>query len=203
MKKLSLWLNIILIVAVAGLYFLHFTGKKSTKVEKTTATDGNEQGVNVDVKFAYVDIDTLVANYNMFIDKKAALEQKKSESEAELNQKSKELDNQIQKYKSDYSKGLITRTKAQMVEQELGKKQQDLYDRGQYLQRELMDEEQVMYRQVLNEVMNYLVDYNKDYNYKFIFSNTFGGQILYADKGLNITQEVLNGINEKYDKTKK
>ena len=68
---------------------------------------------------------------------------------------------------------------------------------------QLAEEEQVMYRQVLNEVMEYLEEYNADYNYKYIFSKSFGGQILYTDKSLNITSDVLKGLNEKYKKEKK
>ena len=68
---------------------------------------------------------------------------------------------------------------------------------------QLSEEEQVMYRQVLNEVMDYLKEYNAEYNYKYIFSNSFGGVLLYTDNTLNITQDVLKGLNESYAESKK
>ena len=89
-----------------------------------------------------------------------------------------------------------------MMQQELAQKEQQLYVTRDNLAMQLSEEEQVMYRQVLNEVMTYLEEYNKDYNYKYIFSNSFGGQLLYTDKSLNITSEVLNGLNEKYGEPK-
>jgi len=201
MKKLTPWLNVVLIIAVAGLYFLHFTGNKSSKNE-VSSVGVNKEDVG-DYAIAYVDIDTLVSNYDLYKAKVEELTQKRNESDAELQVRSNSFDREVQDYRNKLSKGLITRTKAQMLEQELAQKQQELYAMGESLQRQLLEEEQVMYRQVLNEVMEFLVEYNKDHNYKYIFSNTFGGQLLYTEKSLNITKDVLEGLNESYSKSKK
>ena len=200
MKKLSLWLNIVLIVAVAGIYFLHFSGNKITKSEVNE--DGTEQVIDRDYAIAYVNIDTLVRNYDLFIEKNDELTQKRNESEAELQIQSRNFEKEVRDFQDKATKGLITRAKAQMLQQELAQKEQQLYAMRDNLAMQLSEEEQVMYRQVLNEVMNYLEEYNEEYNYKYIFSNTFGGQLLYTDKSLNITSDVLIGLNEKHEKTK-
>jgi len=201
MKKLSLWLNIVLIIAVGGIYFLHFSGNKTSKNVEVN-DDGTEVEINRDYAIAYVNIDTLIRNYDLFIDKSDELTQKRNESEAELQIQSKKFENEIRDFQDKVNKGLITRTKAQMLQQELAQKEQQLYATRDNLAMQLSEEEQVMYRQVLNEVMSYLEDYNAEYNYKYIFSNSFGGQLLYTDKSLNITSDVLVGLNEKYEKTK-
>ena len=200
MKKISLWLNVVLIIAVAGIYFLHFTGNKTSRAE--VSADGTEQVIDRDYAIAYIDIDTLVSNYGLFIDKRDELSQKKNELEAELQIKSKNFENEVRDFQDKVNKGLITRTKAQILQQQLAQKEQDLYATRDNLGRQLAEEEQVMYRQVLNEVMSYLEEYNTEYNYKIIFSKTFGGQLLYTDKSLNITNDVLQGINKKYAEIK-
>jgi len=200
MKKLSLWLNIVLVIAVAGIYFLHFTGNKSIKSE--TSEEGTEQVIDRDYAIAYVNIDSLVSNYNLFIDKRDELTQKRNESEAELQLKSKNFESEVRDFQDKVSKGLITRTKAQLLQQELGQKEQELYATRDNLAMQLAEEEQVMYRQVLNEIMEFLKEYNKDYNYRYIFSNSFGGQLLYTDKSLDITQDVLKGLNQKHQESK-
>jgi len=200
MKKLSLWLNVVLIIAVAGIYFLYFTGNKATRPDVNE--DGTELEIDRDYAIAYVNIDTLVRNYKLFIDKSDALTQKKNESEAELQMQSKKFENEVRDFQDKANKGLITRAKAQSLQQELAQKEQQLYAMRDNLAMQLSEDEQVMYRQVLNEVMVYLEEYNKDYNYKYILSNSFGGQLLYTNKSLNITSDVLTGLNEKYDKTK-
>lgn len=200
MKKLSLWLNVVLIIAVAGIYFLHFTGNKATRPDVNE--DGTELEIDRDYAIAYVNIDTLVRNYKLFIDKSEELTQKKNESEAELQMQSKKFENEVRDFQDKANKGLITRAKAQSLQQELAQKEQQLYAMRDNLAMQLSEDEQVMYRQVLNEVMIYLEEYNKDYNYKYILSNSFGGQLLYTDKSLNITSDVLTGLNEKYEKNK-
>lgn len=200
MKKLSLWLNVVLIIAVAGIYFLHFTGNKTTEHE--VRADGVEQEIDRDYAIAYVNIDTLVMNYNLFIDKNEELTQKRDESQAELQIQSKSFENEVRDFQDKVSKGLITRTKAQQLQQELAQKEQELYAKRDNLAMQLSEEEQVMYRQVLSEVMEYLEEYNTEFNYKYIFSNSFGGQLLYTDKSLNITDDVLIGLNEAYGKDK-
>ncbi|HRW63829.1 MAG TPA: OmpH family outer membrane protein [Bacteroidales bacterium] len=200
MKKLSLWLNIVLVIAVAGIYFLHFSGTKSVKSE--TNEEGTEQVIDRDYAIAYVNIDSLVSNYNLFIDKRDELTQKRNESEAELQLKSKNFESEVRDFQDKVSKGLITRAKAQLLQQELGQKEQELYATRDNLAMQLAEEEQVMYRQILNEIMEYLNEYNKEYNYRYIFSNSFGGQLLYTDKSLDITQDVLKGLNQKHQESK-
>jgi len=200
MKKLSLWLNIILIIAVAGIYFLYFTSDKSAKTE--ISESGKDVEIDRDYAIAYVNIDTLIQNYDLFVDKSNELSKKRNESEAELQIQSKSFEKEVRDFQEKASKGLITRTKAQMLQQQLAQKEQQLYATRDNLAMQLSEEEQVMYRQILDKVMKYLEEYNKDYNYRYIFSNSFGGQLLYTDKSLNITQDVLKGLNEQYNKEK-
>jgi len=193
MKKISLWLNIALLVAVVVLYILHFTGTKSHTNEAVNEETG--RAIDRDYPIAYVNIDTLISKYDMFIDKRDQFMQTRDEKQAELQLK-------LQDFQNQYNKGLMTRTKAQMVQQELGQKEQQLYITRDNLAMQLSEEEGVMNRQILNSILEYLKEYNTQYNYRYILSSQFGGQVLFADNTLNITYDVLNGLNEKYAKEK-
>jgi outer membrane protein len=57
-------------------------------------------------------------------------------------------------------------------------------------------------RSVIENIMSYLKDYSKDKNIQFILSYGFGGNLLYYDPSLDITDEILAGLNEKYLKEK-
>jgi outer membrane protein len=63
---------------------------------------------------------------------------------------------------------------------------------------QLAEEEQVRNRRLINKIMVYLEEYNTDYNYQFIFSNSFGDNVLFANNKLDITKSVLTGLNEQY-----
>ena len=197
MKKLSLVLNVVLIIAVGVLYALHFTGNNKT----TGDTNTNSSAVNevtVDYAIAYVNFDSLLINYQMYMDKRDDLMQKRDESEAELQTETQKLERQFADFQDKVSKGLITRTKAQMMQQELGQQEQQLYQLKDNLTYQLAEEEQVMNRQVMYNITEYLKEFNKTHNYKYIFSNTFGGPFLFSDDRLDITVNVLDGLNESY-----
>ena len=200
MKKISLWLNIALLVAVVVLYILHFTGTKSHTNEAVNEETG--RAIDRDYPIAYVNIDTLISKYDMFIDKRDQFMQTRDEKQAELQLKLQDLEKEAMDFQNQYNKGLMTRTKAQMVKQELGQKEQQLYITRDNLAMQLSEEEGVMNRQILNSILEYLKEYNTQYNYRYILSSQFGGQVLFADNTLNITYDVLNGLNEKYAKEK-
>jgi outer membrane protein len=97
---------------------------------------------------------------------------------------------------------LVTRREAAELEQLLLQEQQNLLRLRDDLAMELAEEEQVRNRRLINNIMEFLREYNKDYNYQFIFSNSFGDNMLFASDSLNITYPVLEGINKKYREEK-
>jgi outer membrane protein len=51
--------------------------------------------------------------------------------------------------------------------------------------------------------MEYLRENSAQYNYKYVLGTSFGGNILYANDSLDITGNIVKGLNEKYQQTKK
>jgi outer membrane protein len=135
----------------------------------------------------------------MYQDKRDEFIEQQSSSQAKLQDRSQELQQEFQELKEKLSKGLITRSKARIMQQDLGKKEQELYQMRDQITSELAEKEQVIYRQVLNSVTEYLDDYADEHNYHFILSYSFGGPILYKHERFNITQRVLEGLNEQYN----
>ncbi|HSH52469.1 MAG TPA: OmpH family outer membrane protein [Bacteroidales bacterium] len=205
MKKISLWLNIILIIAVAGIYVLYFTNIGEGTIADTSETKEKVGGEVIDRSFsiAYVNIDTIISEYHFFVDNRDDLNQKMEESEAELQLKSRSFEREVRDFQEQMNKGLITRTKAQMLQQELAQKEQELYSTRDNIAQQLSEEEQVMLRQGLDRIMKFLEEYNKEHDYRYVLSKTFGSQVLFADKSLNITRDVLNGLNEQYQEENK
>jgi outer membrane protein len=201
MKKLNIIIQIVLAVAVIGLYILHFACKKSScGVASATATNAS---ANVSGKIAYVNVDSISRYYNMHIDLGEELKGKKASLEADMNNKSKNYQSGVQDYQNKAQKGLITRANAADMEQQLAAEQQKLMQLRDKYMADLAEEEQVMNRQVLNSIMDYLTEYNKTKGYLYVLGNSFGGNILYADKSFDITAEVIKGLNAKYKETAK
>lgn len=199
MKKTSLILNIVLIVAVAALYVLHFTGNTNSKPAKG---DASEIAASPLGGIVYLDIDSVLNNYDMYADISAELEAKLKTKDAELKSKQRTFERSVTDFQNKISKGLVTRTEAAEIEQNLQVEQQSLMQLQQQMQYELAEEEQVSQRRVLNSIMEYLKTLENESDYQFVLGNSFGGNILYANSDLNITKAVTAGLNEEYQATK-
>jgi outer membrane protein len=199
MKNLSVSLFAVLILAVAVLYFLHFSGstKKSTSVSESGVATSTAQGI------AYVNIDTVIFKFDMFSDRREDLMAKQKKAEAELTSKGTQYERSARDYQDKVNKGLVTRATAAEMEQSLMQQQQELVNLRDNLQSNLMEEEQVMNRQILEYITSFLEENKSEYNYQFILGKSFGSVVLYSDGGLDITQKVLEGINAKYKTEKK
>lgn len=201
MKKISLISNILLAIAVVVLYVLYFTGKGSSVSSSQADSTGNYSAKAGEV--VYVEIDSLISHYDMFSDLKTELERKAKEKEGQFNVKAKTFEQEATDFQNKVQKGLVTRSQAEQMQQGLQGKQQEIYQLREQLRSELGEEEGVMNRNVLNSIMEYLKVYNQDKKYSFIVSHSFGGPVLFADKGLNITKDVIVGLNADYAKNKK
>lgn len=196
MKKLTIALFAALFLAVAFLYFLHFTGnRKSTSNVPSSQTPS--QGI------AFVNIDTVIYKFDMFFDRREDLMAKQKKAEAELNSKGTQYESAAKDYQDKVNKGLITRADAAEKEKALYQQQQELVTLRDNLQSNLVEEEQVMNRQIIEYITSYLEANKADYNYQYILGKSFGSVVLYGEPALDITRKVLDGLNKKYQAEKK
>jgi outer membrane protein len=198
MKKLTVILFVALFLLVAVLYFFQFSGNKSPKGEKSgSGVNSNAQGI------VYVNIDSIILNFDMTRDRRNDLLVKQKNAEGELNTKGSQYEKGVKDYQEKVNKGLVTRAQAAQIEQGLLQQQQELVALRDKLQNDLMEEEQVINRQIIDYITKYLEDNKSDYNYQFILGKSFGSVVLYSDSSYEITQRVLDALNKKYQAEKK
>ncbi len=199
MKKLTAALFAVLFLSVAALYILHFTGNR-----KSTKNEQSETSVNADAGgIAFVNIDTVVFKFNMYADRRDDLLEKQKKAEAELNSKGTQYERGVKDYQDKVNKGLVTRATAAEMEQSLYQQQQELVTLRDKLQSDLLEEDQVMNRQILEYITTYLDENKAQYNYEYIFGKSFGSVVLYGNSAFDITQRVVDGLNAKYQTEKK
>jgi outer membrane protein len=200
MKNVSLVINIVLGIAVAGLYVLHFTAPDISDEIAEYEEKGEFHG---SMEIVYVNFDTLLNSYDMFFDLQKQFLEKQQKLEGELNTGSRSYERQVVDFQDKVQKGLVTRSQAQELEMQIMQVQQDLMQKREEYSRELVEEEQVMNRQLQHSIYDFLEEYNTKHNYQYILSHSFGGPFLYTDKSLNITKSVVDGLNQKYRDNKK
>jgi len=189
-------LNVVLLIAVGVLYVLHFSKSESVSDENIqnvvqTATAGMPQ-------IAYVNTDSLQSNYEFFKDKAAELEAKRSKLEAEFNNRARGLQNEVNNLQSNAQN--MTMAQAQAAQENLMKKEQSLMQYQQSLQQQLMRDESLVTNELYEKVSGFLRDYGKKNNYQLVLTYTKGSGVWYAHDSLNITEQVIDGLNEAYKK---
>jgi outer membrane protein len=196
MKKSSLILNVILLIAVVVLYILHFTaGKSSGGVAPAVAGDTASVG---EMSIVFVNMDTLLANYDMFSDLQDRLQKKQMDSESKLNARGQKWQTKVSEFQNNLQRGLVTRSEAQKIQAQLEQEQQQILQMKDDLASRLMEEQQVGSRKVIFSIVDFLNDYSRQHHYRYVLSTTVGGAVLYGDKQLDITEDVLAGLNEQY-----
>ena len=80
--------------------------------------------------------------------------------------------------------------------------QQDLQVKKQSLDNDLYSYNSKMKEDILTRIQNFLKDYNRDGRYDYILSYE-PGFMFYKDSTLNITKDVVTGLNDLYAKNKK
>ncbi len=196
MKKVNLILNIVLVLAVAALFVLHFTGNRNTE-STASAEDSRITAGSGDI--VYINLDTLVNQYDMYNDLRTELEGKVSAIENDLNKKGRALENDMKSFQEKYQKGLLTRSQMETMQNELMTRDQELRNLTQQKQMELAEEESVMYNRVMDAIKTYVDNYNKEKQYSLILTTTVTtNSVISGDQGRNITGEILDGLNQEY-----
>ncbi|MCU0353513.1 MAG: OmpH family outer membrane protein [Cytophagales bacterium] len=205
MKNLSLLLNGVLLVAVAVLYYLHFKKPSAPSTEGAKLVDVRKDSLPANVpaaEIAYVNTDTLMSKYEFFKQTSDNLKARRQKMEQEVNGRARALQNEIVAYQR--KSGSMTVEQIQATEQNLKMKDAELRQYSEKIATDLAREEQEKNEELMGKISDYLKKYTKDKPYKYVLAYTKGASaILYAQDNLDITQEVLNGLNAEHAATKK
>lgn len=187
MKNLSLVLNIILLVAVGFLY-------KKVYSEKTEPVMAEIPKQAKAASIVYVNTDSLLDHYDLYQDIKKRVEHMRDSADRVLENKGKALQ---QEYNDYQSRGAgMSESERAKTEEMIMRKQKELRDENEDAVAFLRKEEDKLNDQFHDHLTGYLKKYNKDKNYEFIFSYQRGTGILLAHDSLDITKQVLEGINK-------
>ncbi len=195
MKNLSLGLNAVLLVAVGILYYLHFSSKDSS-----TPVSGNVMAG--DLKIAYINSDSVLKHYDFFKVNMEKLESRGKKLDQDLQNRAQSLQNDIAAYQRNYSSMTIGQAKA--VEDDLGKKRQNLELYQRSLEQELGTEQAKMNEELYKKITDYLKEYAQQKELQIVLKYNPGSDVLYGGASGDITQDVIKGLNIAYsvDKTK-
>ncbi|MFN5704244.1 MAG: OmpH family outer membrane protein [bacterium] len=199
MKKASLIYQVIVGIAIVVLFVLHFSSKSTSDVSNplslitdSTAVIGNGSLT------VYVNGDSLLEKYDYFKKAKKDFEIKSTRTENEIKSRQSTLEREFAAYQQTAA-GMTAEQRAK-TEETLMRKEQSLREFSEDAAIKFQEEQNKFNEQLFDKVADFLKVYCKDKNYKIVLNYTKGTTILYADESLDITEEVLTGLNEEYNK---
>lgn len=198
-NKLSLFRDIILLIAIIILFFLVLGNKHNCNTQSlaTVRDSTNMQHLPI----AYVNIDSLLSNYTFAKISNEALIKKQEDSRATLNAKARQLQNEMNDFNRKLeNNAFLSRDRAENAQKSLISKQQNLQETEAKLTKQLMDEQQKMSEQLRDTINTFLREFNRDNRYEMIISNTANDNVLQAKDSYDITDEVVKALNERYKK---
>lgn len=201
MKNINTIVNIVLSIGLIVLYILHFASKNDTQsVRNVSGSDSTSIGAQLPI--AYINVDSLLLNYNYSKDLNEVIIRKRENAQATLTEKARKLQVEMEEFqrKRD-NNAFLSEQSFKSQQQTLLKKQQDLQNLEQNLSNQLAKEQQTLNEQLRDKIYKYLREYNKDKKYQVILSNTMNDNVLLANPVYNITNEVVEELNSTYVKS--
>ena len=192
--------NAVLLLGLIGIYVLHFTSAPKSKVNAdATAPLQKEGGLTI----AYVDTDTLLAKYQYAIDMEKELLAYKDQQEKYARQQMEQFQKDYQNYLQTGSS--LTLTQQQAKEEELKKRAEKMSTLEQELTAKIMERQMEENTKLLNAIFAFVREYNAaNQQFDVVMRKTFDSSpTLYLNPAMDITQEILDGLNEEYKNLKK
>jgi len=185
-----------LIVALIGMF---------NKGENVTSTNVKASKViqSGNMKIAYINTDTIMAKYTMAVEMQQELKTKQSTLETSLKNQYTQLQKEEQEYlKTGHN---LTLTQQQAKEKEFKRREEQLSQAMQQQPAKFQQEVAEQNEKLLNAVLAFVKDYNAKHDkYDIILSySRYNGPTLYINEGLDITNEIIKGLNEEYQNVKK
>lgn len=196
MKNLSLVINGILAVAIIILFILFFKTKTTTENSPSLKF---ENDTTTTLPIAYVNIDSVLTNYQYAKEASDALMKKTETSRASINQKQKQLVSEQQEFQRKYqNNAFLSQERAEQEAARIQKLGAELEQTAARLDNELTMEQIRVNNQLADSVRLCIKEFNKVANYHIIFSNSGLDNILYAKEKYNITDKVIELLNARH-----
>lgn len=154
------------------------------------------------LKIAYVDTDTIMAKYQYAIDLNEELLAYKDQQEKYYQQ-------QVTAFQTDYNNYLqtgasLTLTQQQTKEAELKQRAEKMSTLEQELMAKVAERQLSENTKLLNAIFAFIREYNAaNQQFDLILRKSFNDTpVLYANPAMDITEEILAGLNEEYKQVK-
>ena len=190
----------VLVVAVIVLYILYFFFPK-TASHRPTQTVVNDEPRSGEI--IYINIDSVNANYELVNILTKDIEAEMSKQEAVFQNRQAALERKAAQFQQNYQAGILTQVQIENAQQQLMQESETLKADYERVMGDLEARQAAALKQIADSVINATKLINAERNASFVFSYQYGGQLIDADPTKDVTNELLEILNEPFNSKKK
>ena len=153
----------------------------------------------------YFDLDRVLNEYDMANDLRSVAETKINSINQEVNRRGTKLEKDTKTFQDKINKGLMTQSVAEIQYKKLQEQQNSFNQYAAQKQQEVAEEQQVMMNQIADAIKTFIDEYNAEKGYAMILTtqgDILPAPVVTADPSLDITDDILEGLNAAYVKSK-
>lgn len=186
----------VLTILVIILFYAQFSGKSS---QSGSAAKAGVDNSAKELRFAYVDIDSIQANYEFYKAKSAEFDKKKENADRQLNGSFQKIEGERAAFAQRGN--AITQAEYESFQRNYTSKMQNLENQKRVMEGQIQEEGFKMMEDFRKRINDFLIEFNKKKKYTYIFTDGGGINFLFfKDSTQNITKEVVDGLNAAYQK---
>lgn len=198
MKIANIVIDAVLGAAIIVLFVLHFTGDGGSGTTAAADEPSRQRADTAQAMIAYFNMDSVMARWDLYYQFQQELSQRQSELESDFSGRTESFYESVEDAQYKIQRGLVTRREAEELQQQLATEEQNLLSLQNRYTQELQEEGMVRNRKMLDMIERYVAELSKRQGYDFVYSYTFGGNLIYGAKPFNITDDVVEGLNQRY-----
>ncbi len=181
--------------SVAGIFMLSGCNPSNNKTN-TPITGSIPAGPVSGAKVAYVNLDSLEAKYELLKSRREDFKHRQEQMESELQRSYQQMQSDAQQVQKKAEANTLSQAEYEAAQKRLNQMQQSLQTRKESLTEQLMKEQEEFNKDLKTRLDAFLEDYNKTRHYDYILSYSYAGSsLLYVNKQLDITKDVVDGMN--------
>lgn len=151
--------------------------------------------------YRYVDLDTILSRYNLAKDYNEEMLRMQNNAESQMRQHQNKIQNFATTVQNKMqNNGYLSEASYKQDEQTMANMQNAAQQSMQSLQTNIAKAADQAQKTINDSINAFITDYNKTRGYDAIL---FKGATLYINPALDITDEVVEGLNARYNKVKK
>ena len=195
-KKASILTNLALGLLVAG-SIAAWNPKKTA--DKATPSADAPAVVAAGTQIVYINQDTLLAKYNYAKDMTERLQKKGRAAQSDVESRKQAFQREVVEYQKNAS--TMSAEQRAPIEQRLQRKGQEQQTYEQNASAQFQNEQSSETQKLFDKLVDYTKKYAKEKGYKMVLTYSKNNPtILYGDPSLDVTADIVKGLNAEYDK---